>query len=103
VLAARGAGRTGCWPHGHTRLGVRDDGRRLLGGGGPADEEGQGRESGTLLAEIADSSSRVHPNQGLADQSFSLSLFLPSFFFMSGANSPMVLMMTPTQAWVMTL
>jgi hypothetical protein len=31
------------------------------------------------------------------------SLCLPSFFLMSGANSPMVLTMTPTQACVMTL
>jgi hypothetical protein len=40
---------------------------------------------------------------GGADQSFSLFLCLPSFFLMSGANSPIELITTPTQAWVMTL
>jgi hypothetical protein len=41
--------------------------------------------------------------EGGADQSFSLSLCLPSFFLMSGANSPIELITTPTQACVMTL
>jgi hypothetical protein len=37
--------------------------------------------------------------EGGADQS----LCLPNFFFRSGANSPMVLVTTPTQACVITL
>jgi hypothetical protein len=31
------------------------------------------------------------------------SLCLVNFFFMSGANSPMLLVTTPTHAWVITL